>query len=241
MFRTMRLTPFQCRSGSSTKAAPSPAREHWARTSSERSRSIAAGAGAASRNVPISRLTSHMLFILPLFLVRPTVHMARQSDGAGELRRWLTGNRTNCRRIRQCILQMPAVQIAGGGGLAAPRAVPIRWKGASALDRVFLQAVDERAAADPEPPRGLRLVAAGRRQRVLDLLPLESVEPLPEGHFFLRPRPLLVHRRGGGHCVQRLRADLAAGAERDEPRHGILQLSHVTRPIREAQRFQERG
>src|SRR5438105_5903864 len=82
----------------------------------------------------------------------------------------LTENRTNCRRIRQCRLQTPAVQIAGGDAAAAPGAVPIRWQGASALDPVFLQAVDERAAADPEPPRGLRLVAAGRRQRVLDLL-----------------------------------------------------------------------
>src|SRR6266446_4235042 len=122
MFRTMRLTPFQCRSGSSTKAAPSPAREHWARTSSERSQSIAASAGAASRNVPISPLTSHMLFILPLFLVRPTVHTARQSDGARKAPSLIDGEPDK-------LSSDPAVQIAGGGGLAAPRAVPIRWEG----------------------------------------------------------------------------------------------------------------
>src|SRR2546428_9795863 len=142
-----------------------------------------------------------------------------------EIGRWLTESRTGCRRIRQC-----EVHELRRRGPARSRS------GGRTRDPVLLQAVDERAAADPEPPRRFRLVAAGRRQRVLDLLALESVEPLPQGHLFLRPRPLLVQRRGPGAPVLPPRAAFSARALRAAPPPRLLLVSPVAPPNSAARR-----
>src|SRR5438445_6231543 len=115
----------------------------------------------------------------------------------------------------------------------------LSWIPAALREAVLLQAIDERAAADAQPARRFRLVAARRRQGLLDLIALEGVEPLPEGLFFRRRAARAVR----GACRsrgERARADLAAGAERDQARPRGFQLANVPRPVGEAQLLEQR-
>src|SRR5205807_8974463 len=106
-------------------------------------------------------------------------------------------------------------------------------------EAVLAQAIDERPARDPQPARGLGLVAGDRGQRAHDHVALDGLYLFAQGTGAVEGR--LGVGFGNRVAHERLEADLASARERYHARDGVLQLAHVPRPALLAQRRDQLG
>src|SRR6267143_2485310 len=135
-------------------------------------------------------------------------------------------------RIRQCL------ETEGPDGERLRRGIQI-----AARKSVLLQAIDEGASAESQPARSLRLVSGDRGKGAGNDASFEGFDLLAQAKAGIEGRlGRLVRGIGRGASRERLGADLAAPAlQRDQPRDRVLQLPDVARPVRPAQRLDQRG